>query len=74
MVPAEIALIGLLLLREPQTPGELNTNSGRLYEFDSIEEVQTTLQNLSKRGFLKAIELRPGQKEARYVHLLGDSF
>jgi uncharacterized protein YceH (UPF0502 family) len=74
LVPAEITLIGLILLRGPQTPGELNTNSGRLYELDSIEEVQTTLQNLSKRGFLKAIELRPGQKEARYVHLLGDSF
>ena len=74
LVPAEIALIGLLLLRGPQTPGELNTNSGRLYEFESIEEVQTTLQNLSKRGFVKALERRPGQKEARYVHLLGDSF
>ncbi|MDO8993229.1 YceH family protein [Daejeonella sp.] len=73
LVPAELALIGLLLLRGPQTPGELNTNSGRLYEFESIEEVQSTLQDLSKRGFVKALERRPGQKEVRYVHLLGDS-
>jgi uncharacterized protein YceH (UPF0502 family) len=73
LVPSELALIGLLLLRGPQTPGELNTNSGRLYEFDTIEEVQTTLQDLAKRSFVKALERRPGQKEARYVHLLGES-
>ena len=73
LVPSELALIGLLLLRGAQTPGELNTNSGRLYEFENIEEVQITLQDLSKRGFAKVLERRPGQKEARYVHLLGDS-
>ncbi len=73
LIPSELALIGLLLLRGPQTPGELNTNSGRLYEFETIEEVQSTLQDLSKRGFVKALERRPGQKEVRYVHLLGDS-
>jgi uncharacterized protein YceH (UPF0502 family) len=73
LVPAELALIGLLFLRGPQTPGELNTNSGRLYEFETIEEVQSTLQDLAKRGFVKALERRPGQKEVRYVHLLGDS-
>ncbi len=73
LVPSELALIGLLLLRGPQTPGELNTNSGRLYEFDTIEEVQSTLQDLSKRGFVKALERRPGQKEVRYVHLFGES-
>ncbi len=73
LVPSELALIGLLLLRGPQTPGELNTNSGRLYEFETIEEVQSTLQDLSKRGFVKALDRRPGQKEVRYVHLLGDS-
>jgi len=73
LVPSELALICLLLLRGPQTPGELNTNSGRLYEFDTIEEVQTTLHDLTKRGFVKALERRPGQKEVRYVHLLGES-
>lgn len=73
LVPAELALIGLLLLRGPQTPGELNTNSGRLYEFETIEEVQSTLQDLSLRDFVKALDRRPGQKEVRYIHLLGDS-
>ncbi|MDP3466714.1 MAG: YceH family protein [Daejeonella sp.] len=73
LIPAELALLGLLLLRGPQTPGELNTNSGRLYEFETIEEVQSTLQDLSKRGFVKSLDRRPGQKEVRFVHLLGDS-
>src|ERR1700743_3902195 len=47
VVPAEVALISLLMLRGPQTPGELNTNSGRMYEFESIDEVQETLERLS---------------------------
>ena len=40
VIPSQVAIICLLLLRGPQTPGELNTNSGRLYEFESIEDVQ----------------------------------
>jgi uncharacterized protein YceH (UPF0502 family) len=40
VLPAEVAIICLLMLRGPQTPGEINTNSGRMYEFESIEEVQ----------------------------------
>lgn len=73
LVPSEIALISLLLLRGPQTPGELNTNSGRMYEFESLEEVQSTLENLSlpERGFVMQLPRRPGQKEVRYMHLLG---
>ena len=75
LVPADLALICLLLLRGPLTPGELNSNSGRLYEFETIEEVQGTLHSLSERepAFVKALERRPGQKEVRYVHLFGDS-
>lgn len=75
LVPAELALICLLLLRGPLTPGELNNNSGRLYEFDTIEEVHETLHKLSgpELAFVKSLERRPGQKEARYTHLLGDS-
>src|SRR3546814_8814836 len=46
VIPAEVAIICLLLLRGPQTPGELNTNSGRLYEFESLEEVQSFLDNI----------------------------
>lgn len=73
IVPADVALMGLLLLRGPQTPGELNTNSGRMYEFDSLEEVQQTLENLASGENPLVIQLprRAGQKEARFMHLLG---
>lgn len=73
LVPAEIAIICLLILRGPQTPGELNTNSGRLYGFESIEEVQAVLEKLSQpeMPFLKQLPRRSGQKEVRYAHLLG---
>src|SRR5690606_17644207 len=47
VVPAEVTIICLLLLRGPQTPGELNTNSGRMYEFESLDEVQSLLDNLA---------------------------
>lgn len=72
VLPAEVAIICLLMLRGPQTPGELNTNSGRMYEFESIEEVQEKLERLSstEMPFLMQLPRRPGQKEARYTHLL----
>lgn len=73
LLPSEVAIICLLLLRGPQTPGELNTNSGRLYEFVTLEEVQEVLEKLSDPGMPYVIQLprRPGQKEMRYMHLLG---
>src|ERR1700712_5528088 len=46
LIPAELAIICLLMLRGPLTPGELNTNSARLWEFDSIEEVQEVLDKV----------------------------
>jgi hypothetical protein len=72
VIPAEVALICLLMLRGPQTPGELNTNSGRMHEFESIEEVQEVLEKLSspEMPFLMQLPRRPGQKEVRYAHLL----
>lgn len=73
VIPAEVTIICLLLLRGPQTPGELNTNSGRLYEFESLDEVQSFLDNLAnaEHPFVKQLPKRPGQKEARYMQLLG---
>lgn len=72
LVPAEVALICLLLLRGPQTPGELNTNSGRLYEFESLEDVLNTLEKLgsSEPTYVKQLPKRTGQKEVRFAHLL----
>jgi len=75
VLPSEVALICLLLLRGPQTPGELNTNSGRLYEFESLDDVQEALEKLGSGDmpYLTQLPKRAGQKEQRYMHLLGES-
>lgn len=73
LLPSELAVICLLFLRGPLTPGEINTNSARLYEFETIEEIQEILHKLSAEepAFVKQLDKRPGQKEARYQHLFG---
>jgi len=60
-----------LFLRGPLTPGEINSNSGRLHEFQSLTSVQETLQMLAsyEMPLVKELPKRPGQKEARFVHL-----
>lgn len=76
VVPAEVAIMCLLFLRGPQTPGEINTNSGRLYEFETLEEVQQTLEKLANESpaYIKQLPRKAGQKEVRYMHLFaGDS-
>jgi len=76
LVPAEVAVMCLLFLRGPQTPGEINTNSGRLYEFETLEEVQQTLEKLANESpaYVKQLPRRAGQKEARFMHLFaGDN-
>ncbi|MGK6353233.1 YceH family protein [Parapedobacter sp. DT-150] len=73
IIPAEVTILCLLLLRGPQTPGELNTNAGRMHAFESLDEVQSLLDNLANAEppYVKQLTKRPGQKEARYMHLLG---
>ncbi len=73
LLPSDLAIICLLLLRGPLTPGEINTSAGRLYEFESIEEVQMNLQRLAANepAFVKQLPKRAGQKEARYLQLFG---
>lgn len=73
LLPKELAIICLLLLRGPLTPGEINTNSARLYEFDTIVEIQEILNKLatSEPPYVKQLPKKPGQKEARYLHLFG---
>jgi len=73
LVPSELAVICLLLLRGPLTPGEINTNSARLHDFETIEEIQEILQKLSADNppFVQQLIKRAGQKEARYLHLFG---
>ncbi len=71
VLPAEVAVMCLLFLRGPQTPGEINTNSGRLYEFETLEEVQQVLEKLANEepAYIKQLPRKPGQKEVRYMHL-----
>ena len=69
IVPSEVAIMCLLFLRGPQTPGEINSNSGRLYEFETFEEAQQTLEKLAREGYIIQLPKRPGQKEQRYMHL-----
>jgi uncharacterized protein len=73
MEPEELAILCLLMLRGPQTPGELNTNSSRLFEFKSLDHVHSVLNKLRNNETPFVIELskRPGQKETRFAQLLG---
>jgi uncharacterized protein len=67
----ELSLLGVLMLRGPQTVGELKQRTERLHRFESIAEVAETLDALSQRELVERLERRPGQKEERWVQLLG---
>jgi uncharacterized protein YceH (UPF0502 family) len=69
---AETALLCVLLLRGPQTPGELRSRTDRLHRFDEIGEVLAGLQKLMDRepSLVVVLPRQPGTKEARYAHLL----
>lgn len=71
---AGMAIICMLFLRGPQTPGELNTNSGRLYEFSSLESVHEALNALRQEPnpMVKELPRRAGQKETRFIHLFAE--
>jgi uncharacterized protein YceH (UPF0502 family) len=68
---AELALLCVLMLRGPQTPGELKQRSERLHPFASLEDVQATLDVLIERELAARLPRAPGQKEERYAQLLG---
>jgi len=67
----QLAILCVLLLRGPQTPGELKGRSERMVAFGSLEEVERVLGSLSERGYARRLERRPGQKEDRFEQLLG---
>jgi uncharacterized protein len=70
--PREVALLCVLLLRGPQTPGELRSRTERLQFFDSLEQVEAFLGELAKGDspLVRVLQARPGQKEKRYVQLI----
>ena len=67
----ETALLAVLMLRGPQTPGELKQRVERLHRFDDLAAVHETLNRLIERGHIVDEGRRPGQKETRYAHTLG---
>jgi len=71
----EIAVLCELLLRGPQTPGELRTRASRMHPFEDLESVHSALGRLSKREppLVALLPRQPGTKEARYAHLMADS-
>jgi uncharacterized protein YceH (UPF0502 family) len=69
--PAEVSLLAVLMLRGPQTPGELKQRSERLHDFADLGVVEETLERLIEHGHVARGERRPGQKERRYSQLLG---
>ena len=68
----EIAVLCVLLLRGPQTPGELRGRAERMHRFEVLEDVQSALQKLMQREppLAKVLPRQPGTKESRYAHLL----
>jgi len=71
MSGAEQAVICVLMLRGPQTPGELKQRGERIHAFTGLEEVHSTLSGLIERDLVARLDRRPGQKEERYAQLLG---
>jgi uncharacterized protein YceH (UPF0502 family) len=72
----ETAVLCVLLLRGPQTPGELRGRTERMHRFEDLTEVQSTLQHLMQRDppLARVLPRQPGTKESRYKHLLaGDA-
>jgi uncharacterized protein YceH (UPF0502 family) len=68
----EIAVLCVLLLRGPQTPGELRGRTERMFHFEALDDVQSALQKLMQRDppLAKVLPRQPGTKESRYGHLL----
>ncbi|MEP1447489.1 MAG: DUF480 domain-containing protein [Paraglaciecola sp.] len=68
----QLAIICVLLLRGPQTPGELRTRSNRLADFENVDEVETTLNklhDLNDQQLVVKLEREPGKRDSRYAHL-----
>ena len=72
--PQELAIMCELMLRGPQTPGELRSRAERMARFTDVEQVERTLHELMERGqpLVTRLPRQPGKREARYAHCVGD--
>jgi len=69
---AEVSVLAVLMLRGPQTPGELKTRTERLHSFGDMNELTAALDRLMGRDLVVRLDRRPGQREERYRHQLAD--
>jgi uncharacterized protein len=69
---AELALLAVLMLRGPQTPGELRQRSDRLHRFPDPDSLEAVLTKLGERDYIQRLDRRPGQKEQRYRLLVDE--
>ena len=69
--PASKALMGVLLLRGPQTAGELRLRTDRMFKFETMEDIEVQLRAMASGGLVEELPRRPGQKETRWRHLAG---
>lgn len=70
LVARETAILMVLMLRGPQTTGELRGRTERAYKYDSLQDVEDTLADLIESGYIDQLPRQPGRKEPRYSHLL----
>lgn len=70
LVTSEQAIICILLLRGPQTAGEIRSRTDRLYAFPNLDDVQKVITNLEDMELVEKLPRQPGRKESRYTHLL----
>jgi uncharacterized protein YceH (UPF0502 family) len=73
LLPSQISILGVLMLRGPQTVAELKTRTERLHHFADAAEVEATLRRLDESELVHLLPKRPGQREERWTHLLAES-
>ncbi len=73
LLPAEVSLLAVLMLRGAQTVGELKARAGRLHQFASNDDVASTLDRLAGKELVHLLPRQPGQREERWTHLLSET-
>ena len=73
LLPSEVSILGVLMLRGPQTVAELKTRTERLYHFGSSDDVTQTLTRLDEKELVHLLPKQPGQREERWTHLFAEA-
>ncbi len=73
LLPSQVSILAVLMLRGPQTVAELKTRCGRLHHFADTAEVEATLERLDESELVHLLPKQPGQREERWTHLLAET-